>query len=166
MLCTCLLPKWLNNVQLWSDLKPFFVPQTKLTEPEIDQGTKNEIQMLMKWHAPECRVKRYIALYRHLLNLLRCLPDRHIPGAHCECIALIQMGLESHPVRAGMSPDGWILLWGAADGVSTGLCGSDQVWLDRFHMEGPQHSPSTTLRLSSYSQGKDIHVAPVILTGY
>ena len=26
----------------------FFVPKSKLSEPKIDQGTKNEIQMLMK----------------------------------------------------------------------------------------------------------------------
>lgn len=77
--------------------------------------------------------------------------------------ALIQMGLESHPVRAEMSPDGWILLWGAVDEVSSGLCGSGQAWLDPFHTEGPWRSLSTTSRLSGYSQGEDIHVGPVIL---
>lgn len=60
------------------------------------------------------------------------------------------MGLESHPVRAEMSPDGWILLWGAVDGVSSGLYGPGQAWLGPFHTEGPWRSLSSTSRLSGY----------------
>lgn len=146
----CLWPSWLNTMQQWSDLRLIFVPKTKLTEPKIEQGTKNEIQMLMKWHAPVYRVKRYIVLCRHPLNLLSSLPDKHIPGAHVN-VALIQMGLVSHPVKAEMSPDGWTLLWGAVDGVSSGLYGSSQAWLDPFHTEGPWRSLSITLRLLGYS---------------
>lgn len=146
----CLWPSWLNTMQQWSDLRLIFVPKTKLTEPKIEQGTKNEIQMLMKWHAPVYRVKRYIVLCRHPLNLLSSLPDKHIPGAHVN-VALIQMGLVSHPVKAEMSPDGWTLLWGAVDGVSSGLYGSSQAWLDPFHTEGPWRSLSITLKLLGYS---------------
>lgn len=146
----CLWPSWLNTMQQWSDLRLIFVPKTKLTEPKIEQGTQNEIQMLMKWHAPVYRVKRYIVLCRHPLNLLSSLPDKHIPGAHVN-VALIQMGLVSHPVKAEMSPDGWTLLWGAVDGVSSGLYGSSQAWLDPFHTEGPWRSLSITLGLLGYS---------------
>lgn len=121
----------------------FFLPKAKLSELKIDQGIKNEIQMLMKWHAPVYRVKRYIALCRHPLNLLGPSSTSTFLGPTVS-VALIQMGLESHPVRAEMSPDGWTLLWGAVDGVSSGLCGSDQAWLDSFNTEGPWRSLSTT----------------------
>lgn len=79
-------------------------------------------------------------------------------------VALIQMGLKNHDVGADMRPDDWILLWGAVDGVSSGLCGSNQAWLHPFPTESPRRSLSTTLRLSGYSQGEDIHVSLVILT--
>ena len=74
------------------------------------------------------------------------------------------MGLRATLYCSGaeMSPDGWLPLWGAVDGVSSGLCGSGQAWLDPFHTEGPWLSLGTTSRLSGYSQGEDIHIGPVI----
>lgn len=59
--------------------------KTKQIEQKIDHGTKNEIQKLMKWHAPVYMVKRYIAFCRHALNQLQFLSDQHIPLTHREC---------------------------------------------------------------------------------
>lgn len=102
---------------------------------------------LTKWHSVQGK-KIYCVVPSSLKSAQ--LPPRQ---AHSRgpLWMYIQMGLVSHAVTAEMSPDGLALVWGAVDGVSSGLYGSGQAWLDHFHTEGPWSSLSITLRLSGYS---------------